>query len=72
MWQPESACRILGGIAMRLNEYEMQFLHRFIGQINIQLIPENYFAVATILHERLGNALKAIQNRRLSHDRKQS
>lgn len=57
---------------MRLNEYEMQFLHRFIGQINIQLIPTDYFVIAAILHERLGHALRAIQNRRLDHDCKQS
>ncbi len=57
---------------MKLNEYEMQSLHRFIGQINIQFIPTDYFVIATVLHERLGNALRAIQNRRLDHDGKQS
>ena len=53
---------------MRLNEYEMQFLERFVGQINIQLIPADYFVIAMILHQRLDEALKAIQNRRLHHD----
>jgi len=53
---------------MRLTEYEMQFLERFIGQINIQLIPADYFVIAMIMHQRLSEALRAIQNRRLNHD----
>jgi hypothetical protein len=57
-----------GGTTMRLNEYELQFLHRLIGGIDIRLIPTDYFVIAAIMHQRLADALKAIQNRRLRHD----
>ena len=51
---------LLGGTTMRLNEYELQFLHRLIGGIDIRLIPTDYFVIAAILHQRLQDALKAI------------
>lgn len=57
---------------MRLNEYEMQFLHRFIGQIDIQLIPVGYFMIALIMRDRLADALRAIKTRRPKNEREQS
>lgn len=54
---------------MRLNEYEMQFLHRFIGEIDIQVIPTGYFMIALIMRDRLTDALRAIQARRHTHER---
>ena len=42
---------------MSLNECEMQFLYRFLGRIDITLIPEEHFLIATLLHERLAKAL---------------
>ncbi len=42
---------------MRLNENEMRFLFRFLGRIDITLIPTELFLVATALYERLGKTL---------------
>lgn len=57
---------------MRLNEYEMQFLHRFLGRINIDFIPLEHFMIVLIMRDRLEDALRAIKNRRLVHEREQS
>ncbi len=56
---------------MRLNEYEMRFLKRFIGEIDIQMIPGGYFMIALIMRDRLTDALRAIQTRRCANERQQ-
>jgi hypothetical protein len=42
---------------MRLNEYELEFLFRFLGRIDIKHIPIQGFLIAIVLHERLGRIL---------------
>ena len=42
---------------MRLNEYEMQFLYRFLGRIDITHIPLESLLIAILLHKRLGQSL---------------
>jgi hypothetical protein len=48
---------------MRLSECEMKFLRRFIGHIDITLIPADLFLAAILLYERLGQVLAGEERR---------